>query len=496
MWHNQYTRYKNIPYIHASYDSTACDSTITDIKNPFLGKPFYCWDTNKQVNDTCCFNHMVGMPVKNRKVYPLFDYNLEMQQEIEQNNNVWIKKAKGIGATTFIIRYLSWKCVVDDLLSGYSIFIIAGTLMDMANEIKVKFENLFPIEFRNIISNSKYTETTINKTKVKIFPTKNIKDMRGRTDVAYLFVDEADFFTKADQRELPFVISTYEEKSNATIIMVSTPNKPDGLFATIEKQSEEECIFKRLFMGYERGLGKIFDPVWIAKKKVQDPIVFEREYNLKYLGGIGNLFTHQMVDIALSLGDQFKDYPETTLVPYHVGVDPGFGSSKTAIVVTQWIPEYYCIKVIYSQEWERPNPNHIVDECFRILEKYQNVYFWVDRSNAGFVTELKTRFDEPLDWMEEDTDYLHPDNMRVIPVNFSTEHKNMLSHLYQKMNKPMVAISRGKIDNVPLGQEFYKLEIALRSAQAKEYSLDKEETSYDDMLDALRLACLGYTNLN
>jgi hypothetical protein len=160
---------------------------------------------------------MVGMPVKNHRIYPLFDYNQEMQQAFDQYNNVWIKKAKGIGATTLIIRYLSWKCVVDDLLAGYSIFIIAGTLMDMANEIKEKFENLFPIEFRNIISNSKYTETTINKTKVKIFPTKNIKDMRGRTDVAYLFVDEADFFTKADQRELPFVISTYEEKSNATL---------------------------------------------------------------------------------------------------------------------------------------------------------------------------------------------------------------------------------------------------------------------------------------
>jgi hypothetical protein len=320
--------------------------------------------------------------------------------------------------------------------------------------------------------------------------------MRGDVNVSYLFVDEADFFDKKEQQELPFVIKAYEEKSKAKIIMVSTPNKPEGLFARIEKQTDQECMYHRLFMGYQKGLDTIYDRIWIAKEKVKDPTFFEREYNLKYLGGVGNVFTHEVIDIALELGDQFKDWPDYPDTIYHVGVDPGFGSSKTAIVVTQWIGEYRCMKVVYAQEWDHANPNHIVMECHRLLEKYQNVYFWVDRSNAGFVTELKTAFNEDLDWREESPEYLHPDNMIVIPVNFSTDHKNLLSHLYQKINKPMVAIPRGKEDTREVGKEFYKLEIALRSAQAKEYSLDKEETSYDDMLDALRLAAWGYRNLN
>jgi hypothetical protein len=37
-----------------------------------------------------------------------------------------------------------------------------------------------------------------------------------------------------------------------------------------------------------------------------------------------------------------------------------------------------------------------------------------------------------------------------------------------------------------------KLIISLRTAQANEYSLDKEHTSYDDSLDALRLSLKGY----
>ena len=41
-------------------------------------------------------------------------------------------------------------------------------------------------------------------------------------------------------------------------------------------------------------------------------------------------------------------------------------------------------------------------------------------------------------------------------------------------------------------EEYEKLRISLRMAQAKEYPLDKEQTSYDDMLDATRLALRGY----
>lgn len=38
-------------------------------------------------------------------------------------------------------------------------------------------------------------------------------------------------------------------------------------------------------------------------------------------------------------------------------------------------------------------------------------------------------------------------------------------------------------------EQFDKLIISLRTAYANKYSLDKEQTSYSDSLDALRLAC-------
>ena len=39
---------------------------------------------------------------------------------------------------------------------------------------------------------------------------------------------------------------------------------------------------------------------------------------------------------------------------------------------------------------------------------------------------------------------------------------------------------------------YEKLITSLRTAYAREYSLDKEQTSYSDSLDALRLSLKGY----
>jgi hypothetical protein len=44
--------------------------------------------------------------------------------------------------------------------------------------------------------------------------------------------------------------SKYIAKSNPYIVMVSTPNAPDGLFERIEKESEDTCLYKRIFLDY------------------------------------------------------------------------------------------------------------------------------------------------------------------------------------------------------------------------------------------------------
>ena len=86
--------------------------------------------------------------------------------------------------------------------------------------------------------------------------------------------------------------------------MVSTPNAPDGLFGRIEKEAEDTCIYKRLFLDYTYGIGKIYTVQEIEKAKVSPS--FEREYNLKYLGRIGNVFHTKDIEAAIEKGRKYN----------------------------------------------------------------------------------------------------------------------------------------------------------------------------------------------
>ena len=215
------------------------DSPLSEHANEldiFLGKPF--WIEDKEKHDlefliekgNCCFNHIIGLPVKNGIEHPIYDYELDVVDKIENHRNIWIKKASGIGATELILRYLTWKTLVNNDLEYKNIFIVSGTFFHHANELKVRMQNLFRNKFPLLQLESKFTDLWIKNTNVKIFPSRNVKDLRGYTDVSYLFIDEADHFEPSVNSELLHAITRYEEKSNCTTIMVSTPNDPTDYF--------------------------------------------------------------------------------------------------------------------------------------------------------------------------------------------------------------------------------------------------------------------------
>jgi len=77
-----------------------------------------------------------------------------------------------------------------------------------------------------------------------------------------------------EQEDVRHVTERYITKSFPFIVMVSTSNAPGGLFERIEKDSERECLYKRLKMDYNYELDKIY-----AKQKIQKASpIFEREY--------------------------------------------------------------------------------------------------------------------------------------------------------------------------------------------------------------------------
>jgi hypothetical protein len=75
-------------------------------------------------------------------------------------------------------------------------------------------------------------------------------------------------------------------------------------------------------------------------------------------------------------------------------------------------------------------------------------------------------------------------NMKIVPVNFNSEHKAMLGHC-----KMILEDDPRKIAINPV---FDKLITSLRTAVDNDGALDKESTSYNDIFDAFRLALKFY----
>jgi hypothetical protein len=86
-------------------------------------------------------------------------------------------------------------------------------------------------------------------------------------------------------------------------------------------------------LDYTYGLGRIYTEAEIEAAK-QSPS-FEREYNLKYLGLIGNVFHVKDIEVAMEKGRVLKrtQNPNSgnTYSQKSVGLDPGFGSSNFGV---------------------------------------------------------------------------------------------------------------------------------------------------------------------
>jgi len=112
------------------------------------------------------------------------------------------------------------------------------------------------------------------------------------------------------------------------------------------------------------------------------------------------------------------------------------------------------------------------------------------------VESIKKEFDEPYNnqYVRDQFAYckkcnLHiEDRMIVVPVPFSVEGAHMLQHAKWLMEE---ADEDGS-SLIAIHKSFDKLLTGLRTAVANEYKLDKEVTSYDDILDAFRLSLVFY----
>jgi hypothetical protein len=210
------------------------------------------------------------------------------------------------------------------------------------------------------------------------------------------------------------------------------------------------------------------------------------------LGKIGNVFHTKDIEAAIEKGrkynpDNFNPYAFTSR---SMGIDPAYGSSAFGIVVTQF--EDGIVQIMHAEEYHRPDYNEMLSLVYGLISKYQIDKVYIDGANPSFIKSLKLQIGEDPDYDRVIERYrsegLGDDatkDMKIVPVNFKSEHKAMLGHC-----KMIMENDGGRIAINP--DRFDKLITSLRTAVDNDGVLDKEATSYNDMFDAFRLALKFY----
>lgn len=353
-------------------------------------KPFWIWDSEHEKlvdgSHECCFNHLVGLPKKMDRIMPMFEYEKLLFDELGKrgshggrykDKHLWVKKATGLGVTEFILRYMAWLCYFGHGYQGTQMCIVTGPNIDLAKGLIKRLREICEQLDENLSGTR--TSVILNGCSVEAYPSHHLDAMRSLPNPQFIFLDEADFFPNKEQTNARNASERYIAKSNPFIVMVSTPNLPGGLYESIEKESEETCIYRRVFLPYTVGLGMIYTAEEIDRAKASPS--FEREYNLQYGYGIGNIFPHALVDACTCNYDLRLTEGSARIL----GVDPAYGSSKFAIVGIEAENEILYVKE--ARQYERPSPSAMLDIVSALAKDYPTVV--VDSAHPGLIRDLE-----------------------------------------------------------------------------------------------------------
>jgi hypothetical protein len=458
--------------------------------------PFWINDSTEHANiydddpDICCYNHYVGLPEKDGERLPLFDYQVHEQYRgqpgiiyaFEHYDAVYVLKATGIGFSDISLRWMCHKAHTGSprQYRNSEMVIVTGPRHELATKQINRIRNMYYDRLGILFHTDQYRVTLPpNNVTIQSYPSHNVDSFRGIPKVSIVLIDEGDFFPPGQQQAVRDAAERYLGKSKAKIILGSTPYNPGGLMEKIQR--EEKSLYKRLYLNYEVGLNKIFTPEDIEKAR-QSPS-FEREYNLRYAYDIGNVLTEQLIQRCLDI----KYSPDHIVYecPKAIGIDPSYGSSKFAIVVTQFMDGR--IQVLFAEEFDRPDPFEMERLSLDLSRKYglfegtqQNGQLLVDGANVNFIKSMKHMLNENIHYEDEKPeDHIYK---RVRPINFGTTHRQLLSNMIELVAKGYVAIDP-KFENL-----LNQLRVAQMDANL---SLIKKPLTLD-LVDAFRLSLFGF----
>ena len=386
-----------------------------------------------------------------------FDYEEELTTILESNKKLWIKKATGLGITEWTIRWIAWNCLKDNHWKETQVdvtgVIITGANQELTNKVVGRMKSLFNHEFK-----TKESVVILNGCRIEAFPTNHLSPARG-LNPKIVMLDEADFFPNRYQDEARTVAERYIPKTNPHILLISTPNLPGGLFERMEDEIDNGYVMKQ--MDYTIGLNKVFRPEDIETAKKSPS--FEREYNLKYGFGSGDIFEGieniiEVYDLNV-IGGRGGCYG-----------DPAFGSSNFGVLGGEIRDDL--LYVTEANEFPRPSPSAMLDVMEDMAHRY-NDNCKIDSAHPGFIRDLEER------------------GVPALPINFGLQIRDHESANQQSLRSKMTINASQMVKNgkVRIHPNHTKLIAQMRSAQFdKKGGIDKSELNAD-VLDCFIMCC-------
>ena len=138
--------FKDLQKLVQSQSSPERNELLHRLRN----KPFWIWDQKQhrqediKTKGDCCFNHIIGLPRKDNKEKPMFDYekllydsllSLKFYNPLQhafKHKHLWVKKATGLGVTEFFLRFMTWLCLCNNNYRNSQMCIVTGPNQELA----------------------------------------------------------------------------------------------------------------------------------------------------------------------------------------------------------------------------------------------------------------------------------------------------------------------------------------------------------------------------
>jgi hypothetical protein len=267
--------------------------------------------------------------------------------------------------------------------------------------------------------------------------------------------------------------------SNGQMMIEGPPSGPRGKFYEWyeEYKDNHDPNFKVfLIIDDDAVKANVISQEFLDQQKKELGPLYAQYYQGSFISGVGNVFAELDINYAIKLGDFYKNLDVNQYTYHFGGIDPGW-AKITPLYIFEIMKEEEVARLVYYEEFDKSTPEVVANKMHRLSNMYINLWWMLDGADRGFVNTCKYKFRENQNWT--DGRDVSPQQNKIIPVNFRVDHGRMLENLYMLLAAGHLAIPE------ELGS---RLILALRTAKADRWYLDKNQTSNDDDLDSARLA--------